>query len=770
MKAVIMAGGKGSRLRPLTCDTPKPMARICGKPVIEYILELLKKNKFNEAYITLGYLPKVITDYFENNKQDDIKINFFTEENPLGTAGSVKAAAKDIKEPFLVISGDAMCDFNLKEAYNHHINSKAPLTIIAKTVDDPREYGLINVKDGYVEDFSEKPAWNNVTTNIANTGMYIINPEILELIPENKSYDFACDLFPKILEKGQDISVFIADGYWCDIGDLNSLLQCQKDVLNGICKTSVKTYKDGLVGSCNKPDGNYKIFPPVYFGNNVSVGEGAVIGPNSVLENGVVIGDNARINSSIIMKNSVIGNGSGLTGAILCDGASVSSNCSLFEGSVVGSNATISRNSEIHSNVYIWPEKLVEENTIVSENVKFGNATFEYFDDEGISGEIGIDITPDFCARLGAAIGSIKGCEKIGIGCENTTPAKTFKKALCSGAISTGVQVWDFGELLLSQMNFGASFCGMSAVIYVTTAENKCTIKILSDEGLNIGRSTEREISSLMQKCDFVRCNYADYKEISDLSGIKLLYQQEVYRNAPKGLSGSNAIVECVSSEGKSLFEDILLKLGCSQGYPNVIFNLSPCGTKLKVITENGVELSYEKVLALCCLIEFKYKNDVYIPYNSPKVIKEIALKYGQKVFYYDTQSSIDNKDIKGEIINSLWLRDGIQMGVRILSYINNNNTTLDQLAREIPEFISYSRDIYITVKPSLVMEKLKSNSPTPIKGAVAMENGDSNILIRAGKKGNVIRLFAESYSAETASSLCDDIEGKIRALLDNNG
>jgi len=200
MKAVIMAGGKGSRLRPLTCDTPKPMARICGKPVIEYILELLKKNKFNEAYITLGYLPKVITDYFENNKQDDIKINFFTEENPLGTAGSVKAAAKDIKEPFLVISGDAMCDFNLKEAYNHHINSKAPLTIIAKTVDDPREYGLINVKDGYVEDFSEKPAWNNVTTNIANTGMYIINPEILELIPVNKRYDFACDLFPKILE------------------------------------------------------------------------------------------------------------------------------------------------------------------------------------------------------------------------------------------------------------------------------------------------------------------------------------------------------------------------------------------------------------------------------------------------------------------------------------------------------------------------------------------------------------------------------------------
>lgn len=764
-----MAGGKGTRLRPLTCDTPKPMARICGKPVIEYIIELLIKNKFDEAYITLGYLPKVITDHFENKEYEGFKLNFITEENPLGTAGSVKQAAKDIDQPFLVISGDAMCDFDLNDAYEYHIKSKAPLTIIAKKVDDPREYGLINVKDGYVEDFLEKPSWDNVTTNIANTGMYIINPDILELIPENQTYDFACDLFPKILEQGKDISVYIANGYWCDIGDLNSLLQCQKDVLNGICLTSLKSYNDGIYGSFKKPDGNYKVFPPVFIGDRVSIGDGAIIGPNSTLEGGVVIGDNARINSSIIMENSVVGNGSGLTGAILCDGASISSNCSLFEGSVVGSNAIISKNSEIHSNVYIWPEKMVEENTIVSENVKFGNATFEYFDDEGISGEIGIDITPDFCARLGAAIGSLKGCDKIGIGCECSVTAKTLKNALCSGITSTGVQVWDFGELLLSQMNFGASFCGLFAVIYITTNDNKCTIRILSDDGLNISHSIEREITSLMQKSNFVRCNNDEYKEISDLSGIKLLYQQEVYRNAPDGLNGINAIVECEKIEGKSIFEDILSKLGCGQGYPNVIMQLSPCGTKLKITTENGIELSNDKVLALCCLIEFKNKRDVYLPYNSPKIIRDIAKKHGHKVIYYDTQSSIENNEIKGNIIKSLWLRDGIQMGIKLLSYLRSNNTTLDQFAKEIPEFVSYSKEIYIAVKPSVIMDKLYSNSTSPIKGVVAIENNDSNILIRAGKKGNIIRLFAESYNTESATDLCDDIECKIRSLLDND-
>ena len=318
-------------------------------------------------------------------------------------------------------------------------------------------------------------------------------------------------------------------------------------------------------------------------------------------------------------------------------------------------------------------------------------------------------------------------------------------------------------------MNFGASFCGLFAVIYISTNNNKCTIKILSDEGLNIGRSTEREITALMQKCDFIRCNNNEYKEISDLSGIKLLYQQEVYRNAPNGLHGINAIVECETLEGKSLFEDILSKLGCGQGYPNVIMQLSPCGTKLKATTESGKELSYDKILALSCLLEFKNKKDVYLPYNSPKIIGDIAKKHGQKVLYYDTQSSIENKDIKENIIQSLWLRDGVQMGVRLLSYIKNNNITLDQLAKEIPEFASYSKEIYIAVKPSVIMDKLNSNSTSPIKGVVAIENDNSNILIRAGKKGNIIRLFAESYNTETASELCDDIECKIRSLLDND-
>lgn len=768
MKAVIMAGGKGSRLRPLTCDIPKPMARICEKPVIEYILELLSKNKFDHAYITLGYLPNVIKDHFENKEYENIKLDFFTEETPLGTAGSVKAAAQNIKEPFLVISGDAMCDFDLLSAYKYHISNDSPITIIAKTVDDPREYGLINVKNGYVENFSEKPSWNNVTTNIANTGMYIINPEILDLVPKDTPYDFACDLFPKLLDSGENISVYVTDGYWCDIGDLNTLLKCQNDLLNGVCRTSIKTFKDGITGSFKKPNGNYKLFPPVYIGDRVSIGEGSIIGPNSTLESGSIIGKNSRINNSIVMKNSIVGSNSGLTSSILCSGASVGSSCSLFEGSVVGTNAVIGKNCEIHSNVYVWPHKNVEENTIVSENVKFANIGYEYFDDEGISGDIGIDMTPDFCARLGAAIGSIKKCEKIGVGCDHSIVAKTLKNALCSGIISTGIQVFDFGELLLSQANFAASFCGLSAVVYLSVRDDKCTVKILSDEALNINRNVEREITSYMQKCDFVRCNKGDFKDLSDLSGIKLLYQQEVYKNAPKGLENVNAIVDSDCFGAKELFEEIIFKLGCGQGVPNVLLNLSQDGTRLKITTEKGLELSEEKVLALCCLTEFINKRNVYLPFNTPSVIRDVAKKYNQKVYNYDSQSTQEHCDIKEKIRQSLWLRDGIQMAVRLLSYVNENNITIDELAKEIPEFSLTTRDVFITVKPSIIMDKLKSDTPSDIKGVISINHPDSRIIIRAGKKGNVIKLFAESYNSETATAICDDIEDKIAHLLDN--
>ena len=235
MKAVIMAGGEGSRLRPLTCTMPKPMVKLCGRPVSEYILDLLSKHNCTDAIFTLRYLGSQIEDHFDSGRYNGINLDFSYEDTPLGTAGCVKKAAKlwELKdgENFIVISGDAMCDFNLSAAMSFHIESGADATLITSRVEDPREYGCVISKNGFVSGFSEKPSYTGAVSDYVNTGVYILSNKILELIPENTMWDFSQNVFPQMLKSGMKLASYEEKGYWCDIGDFTSYKRCQRDML-----------------------------------------------------------------------------------------------------------------------------------------------------------------------------------------------------------------------------------------------------------------------------------------------------------------------------------------------------------------------------------------------------------------------------------------------------------------------------------------------------------------------------------------------------------
>ena len=447
MKAVIMAGGEGSRLRPLTCDLPKPMAPLCGRPALEYILELLKKHGVDEAAVTLRYLPKKVTDYFDEHPMRDITLHFIEEDTPLGTAGGVRnAAAGRFTDPFVVISGDAMCSVDLTEAMRTHRERQADATIVVTRVKDPREYGLcVSNAEGYVTGFVEKPDWTQASTDAANTGIYILNPELLRLIPSGRPFDFASNLFPLMLAQGRKIAVYEADGYWCDIGDLSTYLSCQRDMLSGKAGVSLpKEQKPDVYSDYPLPEGDYKIFPPVYLGSRVRIGQGAVIGPDAVLCDGVVIGEGARVRSSVILDDVLIGDNARLTGAIVCAGAWVKKGGSLFEGVTIGAAAVVGEHAEIAPGVSIWPGKQVVDGARVNDNLQYGGAKKELFDDQGITGEAGVEMTPEFCARLGAAAGSLHCGSRVGVGCGDGCDAKAFKAAFSAGVLSTGARVSGF--------------------------------------------------------------------------------------------------------------------------------------------------------------------------------------------------------------------------------------------------------------------------------------------------------------------------------------
>ncbi|HYZ92515.1 MAG TPA: NDP-sugar synthase, partial [Actinomycetota bacterium] len=265
MKAVIMAGGQGTRLRPLTSNQPKPMLPIANRPIMEHIVNLLRRHGYTEQIATVQFLSSVIRSYFGNGEDLGVHLTYATEETPLGTAGSVKNAQDELQdERFVVISGDALTDVDLKKLVAFHKEREAVATICLKSVPNPLEFGVVITReDGSIERFLEKPNWGEVFSDTINTGMYVLEPEVFDFIPEDTVFDFSEDLFPLLLDKGLPIFGYVADGYWTDVGNVDAYLSAQRDVLNGDVDVEI---------------------PGFALGERIWLGEGAEIDPGARID------------------------------------------------------------------------------------------------------------------------------------------------------------------------------------------------------------------------------------------------------------------------------------------------------------------------------------------------------------------------------------------------------------------------------------------------------------------------------------------------------
>lgn len=235
MKAVIMAGGEGKRLKRISGDCPKPMMPLLGRPVMEHILELLKANGITRVCVTLRYKPEWIMNYFRDGSDLGIHIEYRVESQPLGTAGGVKACMDFVgQEDFLVISGDAVCDFDLRHLIYEHQRRRPDITLALYRNSTPLQYGLVLTDPrGRVVSFIEKPPWERVVTDLVNTGIYVVSPRAMDIVPQGQFFDFAKDLFPRLMDSGGELLGVPMSGYWCDIGTPRAYYQCNLDALDG---------------------------------------------------------------------------------------------------------------------------------------------------------------------------------------------------------------------------------------------------------------------------------------------------------------------------------------------------------------------------------------------------------------------------------------------------------------------------------------------------------------------------------------------------------
>lgn len=407
MKAVIMAGGFGTRMRPLTINLPKPMIPMVNRPILEIIVDLLKKHGLTDLMSVVFYQPEIITEYFKDGSHFGVKMQYKAAESDLGTAGSVKNCQGLIgKERFVVISGDVLTDFNLTEAIRFHEKNKAKATMILTRVENPLAFGVvITDKNGKIERFLEKPTWGEVFSDTVNTGIYILEPEVLDLIPEKTEFDFSKNLFPLMLKEGMPLFGHIAQGYWADIGNLDQYRLAHQDIFAGKVEVSIpgsrmnKVGKDIWAGENTHIDPTAQLTGTVVFGKNCNVGKNAKI-TNSVLGDGCQVEEGAVLLNGILWRNVSLGAEAEARECVIASGTDIHEKADIFEGAIVSDNCTIGKEAIVKAGVKVWPNKVVEDGAQLATSLVWGDKwARSIFGQHGVTGMAGIDITPEFAAN-----------------------------------------------------------------------------------------------------------------------------------------------------------------------------------------------------------------------------------------------------------------------------------------------------------------------------------------------------------------------------------
>ncbi len=537
MKAVVMAGGEGSRLRPLTIGRPKPMVPIVNRPVMEHILLLLKKHGITEVVVTLQYLANVIQDYFGDGESLGMTLHYSVEDVPLGTAGSVKLAERLLDDTFLVISGDALTDYDLTSIIKYHKAKKAVATLTLTHVDNPLEYGVVITDNtGHIQQFLEKPSWSEVISDTINTGIYVLEPEVLKRCPPGQPFDFSQDLFPGLLADGRPIYGYVpTGGYWTDVGTIEEYMRACFDALEGKVEMSIGNpgARPGLwcgPGATTSPAATLN--GPVYIGHDVTIAAGVVIDGPAVIGDNSSVEARAHIARSVLQGSCYVGERAELNGALVGEGSVLKSGVMLMEGVVVGDSCTIDEGAVVQSNVKIWPNKGIEAGATVSSSIVFGRQGQRMlFRRHAVSGLVNIDVTPEFAAKLGAAYGATLPLgATVAINRDLYRTSRMIKRALISGVPSAGVNVSDCESLPLPVLRYyirANKEIGGGVHVRVNPDDARVVeLRLIDRNGQEMSRNAERKIETLFFREDFRRAQPDDVGSIDYAADVVGRYSQ----------------------------------------------------------------------------------------------------------------------------------------------------------------------------------------------------------------------------------------------------
>jgi len=523
MKAVIMAGGEGTRLRPLTSNAPKPMLPLVNRPMMEHIIELLKHHGIDEIVVTVAFMANAIRNHFGDGSDLGVHMVYATEETPLGTAGSVRNAMEHLTERFLVISGDVLTDIDLSKIVAYHEEKEALATIGLAHVENPLEFGIvITQEDGRIERFLEKPSWGQVFSDTINTGIFVLEPEIFDYIAPDQAVDFSGEVFPRLLADDRPLYGAIAEGYWEDVGTLEAYLSAHKDILDGKVQVGIEGFEltDGVyLGEGADVHPEAQIVAPCVIGDNCRLEGGATVGPYAVLGANVRVRVDAELERAVVHDNAYLGEAVRLRGTVVGRSCDLRKGARTEEGVVLGDECFIGEDALLASGVKVYPFKTVEAGAVVNDSIVWeSRGARSLFGRDGITGLANVDVTPELATKVAMAWGSMlkKGATVI-TSRDSSRSARMLKRAMMAGLNASGINVEDLEVASVPVTRFIIRRPAAAAGLTVRLVEGdpqSTVIRFFDVNGLDITEDAQRKIERVFAREDFRRVFPGEIGEI----------------------------------------------------------------------------------------------------------------------------------------------------------------------------------------------------------------------------------------------------------------
>ena len=532
-----MAGGEGTRLRPLTANLPKPMLPMANAPMAEHVVSLLRQHGFEEIVVTVGFLASNIRTYFGDGSELGVHLVYATEETPLGTAGSVLNARDELDDRFLVISGDVLTDVDLTALVEFHEQKGSIATLALESVSNPLEFGIVIIDgEGRVERFLEKPGWGDVFSDTINTGIYVLEPEVFDWIPSGRAVDFSSEVFPGMLEAGRPMFGYVGKGYWEDVGTLEAYLRAHADILDGKVKIDVPGFPlrpDVWLGAGAEIHPSATILGPALIGDNCRIGQGVELHGHCVLGANVRVGDNSVIERCVIHDNVYIASSVNARGSVIGRSCDVRQGVHLEDGVVLAEGSRVGRQAVVGAGVKVYPHKIIEAGAVVNSSIIWeSRGSRSLFGRYGVAGIANVDLSPEVALRVALAYATTlpKGAT-VATSRDSSRAARMLKRAAMVGITAAGCNVEDLEAATVPVTRFltrtGTTVGGIT-VRLVPGDPQSVVLRFLNEDGMDLDEAAQRKIERLYDREESRRVLAAEIGDIGFASRTLEFYTNEL--------------------------------------------------------------------------------------------------------------------------------------------------------------------------------------------------------------------------------------------------